>query len=195
MKIAKVPLTIPQGSSYRKSLRWTQSTIREVLVESVSAASPAVITTQTDHGLPTIQWPIVYEGRRYDFVGSDILALRLTDTTIELPFSTLLAPPFRGPAAISYRPPMDLTGCTARAQFRAEVDSDEVLLSLTTENGGIEIDPQGLVVLVFKDTDTDGAEWRNSVFDVEVVFSTGDPIRFVEGPAKLDPNVTREVSP
>lgn len=35
--------------------------------------------------------------------------------------------------------PVDLTGCTARMQVRAEVGSPTVLLSLTTVNGGITL--------------------------------------------------------
>lgn len=51
--------------------------------------------------------------------------------------------------------PIDLTGCTARMQVRSEVESDAVLLSLTTENSGITLGgATGTIDLLSADDET-----------------------------------------
>lgn len=87
---------------------------------------------------------------------------------------------------------VNLTGYTARMQLRRSVSADEVYLSLTTVNGGIVIDPLvGKVTVIFKETDTQGVTWAGGVYDLELVDSTGKPMRFIEGEFELSKEVTR----
>lgn len=66
--------------------------------------------------------------------------------------------------------PIDLTGCTARMQVRAEVDSPTVQLNLTTENGGITLGgTSGTVDLLSAETDTAAMQWDGGVWDLEIV--------------------------
>lgn len=62
----------------------------------------------------------------------------------------------------------DYTGCRARMQLREEVGSPLVLLELTTENSGIELDGKTLT-LVFQPGDTTGLSFDKAVGHVEVV--------------------------
>nr|WP_314859328.1 hypothetical protein [uncultured Undibacterium sp.] len=87
---------------------------------------------------------------------------------------------------------VNLTGYTARMQLRKSVSNSEVLLELTTVNGGISITPDtGTVTVIFKDTDTVGAAWVSGVYDLELVDSTGKPTRLIEGAFELSKEVTR----
>jgi hypothetical protein len=65
--------------------------------------------------------------------------------------------------------PVDLTGCTARMQVRAEIDSVDVLLDLTTENSGIVLGgATGMVTVEVSATATSAIDWTSGVFDLEV---------------------------
>lgn len=85
----------------------------------------------------------------------------------------------------------DLTGYTARMQIRPDIDSDTVLLELTTSNG-ITIDgPAGQITLHLTDVETTALDWREGVYDLELIAPSGDVQRLLKGPVEVDPEVTR----
>ena len=90
--------------------------------------------------------------------------------------------------------PVDLSGCTARAQVRREVGSPDVLLSLTTENGGIELgkDPGRIDLYVSAADTTLFKEWDEGVWDFEIVFPNGDVRRLFFGAVRVTLEVTRD---
>ena len=91
--------------------------------------------------------------------------------------------------------PLDLTGCKARMQVRAEIESTEVLLELTTENGGIELGgTAGTVDLYIGATATAAITWTSGVFDLEIIHPGAlpdDVTRLAQGPVSVSPEVTR----
>lgn len=88
--------------------------------------------------------------------------------------------------------PIDLTGCTARLQVRAEVGSPTVLLTLTTENGGITLGGvSGTVDLLSAPSETATMQWDGGVWDLEIVHPGGDVTRLAEGTMSVSPEVTR----
>ena len=90
------------------------------------------------------------------------------------------------------RTPIDLTGCTARMQVRAEIESADVLLELTTENGGIAIDgPAGRLTLHIAPVATAAIAWQSGVWDLEVEHPNGDVTRLAQGSINVLPEVTR----
>lgn len=89
--------------------------------------------------------------------------------------------------------PIDLTGCTARMQVRSEVESPAVLLSLTTENGGIALGGAlGTVDLYISDEDTGAITWETGVWDLEIVHPGGEVTRLAQGSVGVSPEVTRD---
>lgn len=89
--------------------------------------------------------------------------------------------------------PVDLTGCTARMQFREEIASAEPLITLTTENNGIVLGgTAGTIELVITATATAAITWTEAVYDLEIVFASGDVWRLVYGPVTVSPEVTRD---
>lgn len=87
---------------------------------------------------------------------------------------------------------VNLTGCTARMQIRSSVTSPTELLELTTENGGITLGGVvGTIVILIEPSDTVGQAWRTGVYDLEIIFGSGDVRRLLEGSAALMPEVTR----
>ena len=88
--------------------------------------------------------------------------------------------------------PVDLTGCTARMQIRSKVDSPDVLLELTTENGGITLGGAAGTVRRFVDaTDTAAITWKSGVYDLEIEFPDGTVRRLISGGVSVSPEVTR----
>ncbi len=88
--------------------------------------------------------------------------------------------------------PVDLTGCTARAQIRAEIEAPGVLLELTTENGRIELGgATGTVTIKITAADTAEITWTEGVYDLEVVFADGGVRRLLAGGVAVSPEVTR----
>lgn len=88
--------------------------------------------------------------------------------------------------------PVNLTGCTARMQIRAKLESTAPLLSLTTENGGISLGgTAGTVELLIDADDTTAITWKAGVYDLEIVFAGGEVRRLMYGSVTVSPEVTR----
>lgn len=88
--------------------------------------------------------------------------------------------------------PVDLTGCTARAQVRPEISSPIVLLELTTENGGIELGGiTGTIRLRVSAATTAAFDWDAGEYDLEIVFPDGTVVRRMAGSVSVSPEVTR----
>ena len=96
-----------------------------------------------------------------------------------------------GPAPT--RTPIDLTGCTARMQVRPEIESAAVLLSLTTENGGITLGGvAGTVELFVSDDASTAFTWLSGVWDLEIEHPGGEVTRLAYGTVSVSPEVTRD---
>lgn len=88
--------------------------------------------------------------------------------------------------------PVDLTGCQARMQVRPRLEDAQVLLELTTENGGIELGgTSGQITLHASAQATAALDFRRGVYDLELVRPNGDVQRLFYGPVRLSREVTR----
>ena len=81
-------------------------------------------------------------------------------------------------------------------QVRAERESPDVLLGLTTENGGIVLGQiPGEIALYLGATRTASGViyWESGVYDLEIEHPAGpdDVTRFAEGSVAVRPEVTR----
>lgn len=89
--------------------------------------------------------------------------------------------------------PVNLTGCTARMHIRETITDAVPLVTLTTENGGITLGGvAGTIELLISATATAAFTWTAGVYDLEVVFASGDVRRLVFGPITVSPEVTRD---
>lgn len=86
--------------------------------------------------------------------------------------------------------PFDLTGMTGRMQLRRQFKSEEVIISLTTENGRITFDPYaGKITLKISATDTTPLT-GSGVYDLELI--DGATVnRLLEGSFNICAEVTR----
>ena len=90
--------------------------------------------------------------------------------------------------------PINLTGYTARMQFRRSAASADVLYSATTTNGKITLGGvAGTVALVLPAADTELFDFGCAVYDLEVESSGGTVYRLLEGGVEVSLEVTRGV--
>lgn len=89
--------------------------------------------------------------------------------------------------------PVNLTGYFARMQIRSTVDSPVVLVSLTTENGGINITNAltGEFKLFISATDTSAFTWVAGMYDLEMLAPNTDVIRLLAGSVSVSKEITR----
>ena len=85
-----------------------------------------------------------------------------------------------------------LAGCSARMQVRKAV-GEPILADLTTENGSITLEAggeQGRIDIVLSATQTSALALRKAVYDLELVYSSGEVVRLIQGKVYISPNVT-----
>lgn len=88
--------------------------------------------------------------------------------------------------------PVDLTGCHARMHVRDVLESPTVLLELSTANGRIALGGvAGTITLLLTAAETAAITWAQGVYDIEIVFATGEVRRLLQGTVKLSLEVTR----
>jgi hypothetical protein len=88
----------------------------------------------------------------------------------------------------------DLTGYTARMQVRRTIDSASALVTLTTENLGLEINPTEDTINMIKMSmaaSVTASITSSGVYDLEIVDITGFVSKVVKGVFTLVPEVTR----
>jgi len=87
----------------------------------------------------------------------------------------------------------NLSGHTARMQIRRTVESTSTMLSLTTENGGIVINPgtpDNEIEIVISAANT-ATLTTDGVYDLEIINNGGAVSKVIRGTITLIPEVTR----
>lgn len=202
MKPARIPLEIFQGGTFSKVLGYGQPRLAYRKIVSATSDAPCVLTTTDPHGLPEgwafrianargmveINSPEPAEGEAPKFYQ----AIVLSPTTLELNSVDASAyKAYSGGGVISYSVPVDLDAFTgALMQIRPTVDSTEILLSLTTENGRIVLDNVAKqIVIQLPALITADIQWLQAVYGLELYSASGIVTPVAYGTVK----VTREV--
>ena len=88
--------------------------------------------------------------------------------------------------------PVNITNWTARLQARVDVEDSEVILSLTTSNGGITLGgAAGTISLDQTATQTTLLPAGTYVYDLELISAVGAVTRVVQGELNISAEVTR----
>lgn len=90
--------------------------------------------------------------------------------------------------------PFPLAGFEARMQVRRTIDSSNFLLELTTDNGGLTINPLEDDVnklVIFASADVTASISTSGVYDIELVSAENLVTRVLQGVFNLSPEVTR----
>lgn len=89
--------------------------------------------------------------------------------------------------------PLSLVGFQARMQVRRTIDSSSVLVSLTTENGGLIVNPstEENEIAISISADVTASISTSGVYDLEIISPIGTVSRVLQGVFTLSPEVTR----
>jgi hypothetical protein len=193
-------IVVRQGATFLNTIKYSQPYLAVKPISAVTKSGQAVVTA-TGHGIPD-DWLVWIAGasgmqkinHASDEVGvSDAAyyAYLVDDNSVRLDVDTSRFSAYVSGGELLYYPPIDLSGMTARMQIRSDVDSDTVIHSLTTENGGITLGgANGTIALVIPAADTDGFTFDTAVYDLELV--NGSVVTLVtSGVVALVKEVTR----
>ncbi len=190
MQPAKLDLLIVQGSTLRDTLRLMQPRYEYRPITSLGG-SPLRLTV--DHDLPGnwLAWVQGVNGMQNINRSQREKPHRVTvvdASTLEInALSAFGLNPSGG--QLIYKPPVDLTGASARMQIREQVGG-AVLLELTTENGGLAIAGPGTITRTLSATQTAALAWTEAVYDLEVQYPDGTVQRYLQGAVTVSREVT-----
>lgn len=85
----------------------------------------------------------------------------------------------------------DLDGFHARMHIRTEIDAEEVMCELTTENGRIVIEPESAIIRLMIESEVTEAFDDEGVYDLELIDPDGKVYRLLKGKVKVELEVTR----
>lgn len=190
MQPAKLDLKIVQGSTLRDTLRLMQPRYEYKPITGISGA-PVRLTVE--HGLPGswLAWVQGVSGmpalnrstkerqHRVDVIDAATLEINALSAHGLTPTGGMLI----------YKPPVDLSGATARMQIREQMGG-QVLLELTTENAGLAITEPGTIARTITAAQTAALTWADAVYDLEVQYPDGTVQRYLQGAVTVSREVT-----
>lgn len=195
-------ITIRKGKTLSHVFRSGTSRIAYRNITGISQSGPCVVTAPA-HGLVD-GWPFLIanvngmveinsEGRAMETDGGWFSPTVLTADTVEInAVNSAGYKAYTSGGQIYYHTPLDMAGCSARMQVRADAGSSEVLLELTTVNGGIVIDTTAkTITLKMSAAETAALAWSRGVTDIEIVSASGQVSLLAEADVMVADEVTR----
>ena len=190
-------LEMEQGATFNYTFHWYAGGKFMAPIEDIIIGYPTRIKV-TAHGLPTISdTPVILSGiDGCDILNSEDLgideAIYVDADHFDMPQSTVNDPWITGTGEITYHKPSDITGFTARMQIREKWHSPDVIVELTTENGGIVLTVEDASIeLTLLPTATALYTFRQAVYDIEMISPGGAVTRIIEGTITLSKEVTK----
>ncbi|WP_313308796.1 hypothetical protein [Stutzerimonas nitrititolerans] len=190
MQPAKLDLHIVQGATLRDTLRLMQLRLEYRPITAIGG-SPVRLTV--DHGLPGnwlawVEGSTGLQGLNRSTRERPHRVTVIDESTLEInALSAFGLAPSGG--QLIYKPPVDLTGATARMQIRAGIGG-ALLLELTTENAGLAITGPGTLVRTLSAAQTAALTWTEGVYDLEVEYADGTVQRYLQGKVTVSREVT-----
>lgn len=199
MNTAVLNLSIAQGKTFSKSLRWGSGRRLYKTITGATKAAPCVLSSVA-HGIPdgwafrisnVVGMTDLNSENRTENDGFYIATVTGPDAIELNDVNSVGFKPYVSGGIIALSAPVDLTGYTARLQIRKSLNAPDVLLELTTENGGISINPTAFTItLNISATATAALTWNEGVYELEMV---KDPlvVSLVKGVVRVVRETTR----
>lgn len=170
---------IEQGATFSPVLRYQQPQFTVKTITGITKSGQGVVSAAS-HGI-TADGPVWIVGvlgmdqinHRADKLknpASGYYAYYVDGNSLRLNVDTSRFQAYTSGGELLYHPPYDLTGYTARMYIREDIESADIILSLTTENGGITLGgTAGSITLLATATQTAALEILTGVYDLELV--------------------------
>lgn len=197
MEPAKLNFKVYQGSTFLQQLRWESETKTYIPITSITKTAPVQITVQTAGSLPPVGWRVRVTnvlGMKELNMSEDTYHILTSknNATIELnSINSVGYSTYTSGGILEFNTPVDLSNYTARMQIRKKLKDADVLLTLTTENGGIVLNNTTKTITInITATQTAALTFNSAVYDLEFI-NSGIVTRFAEGNLLLQQEVTR----
>lgn len=193
MTPAKVNFKIYQGSTFAEVFRWESALVTYLPITAITKTAPVVVTCTGT--LPPVGWRAKITGVvGMKEINSDEY-LTVTGTSGNtITFNSVNASNYNtytSGGIVEYNTPMDLTGYVGRLQIRPQTNSSTVLLELTSQNGGIEINNSlKTITVLISASQSQALNFTNAVYSLELV-NNAEVITFSLGNVSLVTEVTR----
>ena len=195
-----VDLTILQGRTFRKVVRWESARFATAAIAAMSQAGSVQITTPLAHGIPDGWRVAVVDAKGMTELNAqnnppkakDFREATVVSPTI-IEFNAVSSAAYRAYSSggfLKWRVPHDLAGYTARMTIKDRVGGT-ALLTLTSANGGITVDDaEKLIELFLDDVSTAAITWTSAVYDLEMVSPSGDVTAILTGAVSVEQEIT-----
>lgn len=194
---AKLNLKIIQGSTFSQVLQWETSEKVYVPITTITKQAPVSITAP-QHNIPNNWRARITNVTGMKEIDSSNTGEYYKVTVVDADTITINSinsigyQNYTSGGILEYNKPADLQGMTARMQIRAKIDSDVVILELSTANGGIVINNQQKTISInIQQEQTQLLNFAQAVYDLEVTSSGGITTQFIQGSISLVKEVTR----
>ena len=175
--------TITRGKTFQRRMRWEAPPYIYKPISAITQSAPVRITA-TGHGLLDGQSAAVVSVKGMVEINASKLppdpnkdyerTTVIDPNTVE--FNEVNSAGFKAYVSggyLQYRTPVDMTGYTARMSVKDKIGGT-LLVSLTTENGGITLDNVAkTITLLLTAVATAAFTWDKGVYDLEMVSPVG----------------------
>jgi len=191
-------LTMEQGAYWSHTFNWYGGGKQMAPIENIQVGYPTIIRV-TGHGLPTVsETPVIVSGvegaNELNSTDTGIeLATRIDANTFSMPVSTVGETMVQGQLGeITWFAPTVITGYTGRCKIRKNWHTSDVIVELTTANGGlVVVEADASFQLIVSAAATTAFDFVDAVYDVEAVPPNGDIVRLFKGAIHLDREITK----
>lgn len=198
MQPVKLNLKIYQGATFMQSLKWESSTKVYKPITEITKTAPVVITA------PAHEIPVGWRARVTNVVGmkeincSDGEFYIVTDTTPDtVTINSVNAVgygTYTSGGILEYNAPVSLDNFTARMHIRETLDSEDIIVSLSTENDMIVIDNlYKTITLVLPESVTKDLTISTGVYNLELIGPDNVVYSLAAGNVTVVREVTRNV--
>lgn len=195
---AKINFKVYQGATFEQTLRWESETKTYSPIAEVTKSAPVNVIISEGTNMPPVGWRVRVVGvggmREINMSENQYaVATGVEGNVVTLnQINSLGYTNYISGGVLEFNAPVSLAGYTARMQVRKKLKDTSVLLTLTTENGGIVLDDATkTITLRIPAIDTATLNFQQAVYDLELETASGHVIRFAEGNISLAAEVTR----
>lgn len=201
---AKQDLTIRQGGTFSRVLRWEAPPYIYKPITGITKAAPAVVTAAS-HGIPngwrvavvSVKGMTQINAKKSPPLDSDYTRATVVDTnTIELnEINSTDFGNYTSGGYLQHLTPVDLAGYTGRMKIRDKIGGT-VLASTDVADAPLDVititinNTDKTITIQIEADDTAAFAWTKGVYDLEMVSSGGVVTDLLYGSVKVDKEVT-----
>ena len=201
---ARQDLTIVQGKTFTRVLRWESLPFIYKAISSITQAAPAVVNTSASHGVPDGWRVAIVSVQGMEEINAStppkerefVKATVLTGTSLELnSVNSSEYTAYTTGGYVQYYTPVALSGYTARMQVKDKVGGT-VLASTDVDDAPKDVitvtvdDVTKTITIAIAATDTAAFAWKKGVYDLEMVSGSGEVTALLTGNISVTAEVT-----